>query len=175
MQIYAVGVVCHLGMKISAATLVPSERASKGHAAARQMADKLFIWGSIVGIILGTVQMIALPIITPIFTPIPEVRDAIKVPALISAFIQFVNGPLFVGEGVMVGMGNFKALVSCTLIGASVMIASILSPLGKSLNGVLFSLAAFNLIQAIAMVWHYLKIGPFSKKGRIHSEMKQLE
>lgn len=166
MQIYSVGVVCHIGMKASAATLVPSERAAKGDKAARIMADKLFIWGSIVGIILGIVQMAALPFITPMFTTIPEVREAIKVPALMSAFIQFVNGPLFVGEGVMVGMGKFKEMTLCTLLGASVMVASILSPLGRTLNGVLLSLAAFNSIQAIAMVWHHLKMGPFSKRAK---------
>ncbi len=165
MQIYAIGVVCHIGMKASAASLVPSVRASKGQKAARQMADKLFIWGTIVGIILGTVQMAALPFITPMFTTIPEVREAIKIPALISSFIQFANGPLFVGEGVLVGMGKFKALTSCTLIGASVMIASILSPIGKNLNGVLLSLAAFNAIQAVAMIVHHLKIGPFSERS----------
>jgi Na+-driven multidrug efflux pump len=165
MQLYSVGVVCHIGMKASAATLIPSEKAKNGEEAARQMADKLFVWGSIVGIILGIAQMAVTPILTPMFTTIPEVREAIKVPALITAFIQFANGPLFVGEGVMVGMGKFKALASCTIIGASVMIASILSPLGKTLNGVLLSLAAFNFIQSIAMVWHHLKIGPFSKMG----------
>ena len=166
MQIYAIGVVCHIGMKATAATLVPSEKAKRGDFAARGMADKLFVWGTLLlGIFLGIAQMALLPIITPLFTTIPEVREAIKLPALISTFIQFVNGPLFVGEGVMVGMGKFKALTSCTLIGASVMIASIISPLGKSLNGVLLSLAAFNLIQAVAMVWYYLKIGPFSRKG----------
>mmetsp|Transcript_3816 Transcript_3816/g.4363 ORF Transcript_3816/g.4363 Transcript_3816/m.4363 type:complete len:562 (+) Transcript_3816:173-1858(+) len=164
MQIYSVGVVCHLGMKVSAATLVPSERITNGDDAARLMADKLFVWGSIVGIILGIAQMAALPFLVPLFTTLPEVREAIKVPALISAFIQFVNGPLFVGEGVMVGTGKFKALSSCTIIGASVMIASILSPLGKTLNGVLISLAAFNFIQAFTMVWHHLKLGPFSGK-----------
>jgi len=173
MQMYSVGVVCHVGMKASAAALVPSEKVSKGVDAARIMADKLFIWGSIVGIGLGTAQMIILPFITPMFTTIPEVREAIKFPALITSLIQFMNGPLFVGEGVMVGMGKFKALTSCIIIGASVMVASILSPFGKTLNGVMLSLAAFNCIQAVVMVWYHLKIGPFSKRGRAKSEKGQ--
>lgn len=164
MQIYSVGVVCHLGIKATAATLVPSERSKKGDAAARIMADKLFIWGSIVGVLLGVGQMIALPFLIPMFTTIPELRDAIKIPALISSFIHFVNGPLFAGEGVMVGLGTFKALTSCTILGASIMVSCILSPLGKSLNGILLSLAAFNFFQAGGMVYHYLKKGPLSKK-----------
>jgi len=164
MQIYSIGVVCHLGIKASAATLVPSEKSTKGDDAARQMADKIFVWGSILGIFLGIAQMALLPILVPLFTTVPEVREATKVPALISSLIQFVNGPLFAGEGVMVGLGTFKALTSCTVLGTSIMVSCICSPLGKSLNGILLSLAAFNSIQAVAMVFHYLKMGPLKRK-----------
>lgn len=163
MQIYSVGVVMHLGIKGTAATLVPSERARKGDDAARLMADKIFVWGTILGMILGIVQMAALPLLIPIFTTIPQVRDAIKVPALISSLIQFANGPLFAGEGVMVGLGSFRALTMCTILGASIMVSCIYSPLGQSLNGVLLSLAAFNIFQAVAMVWHHLKYGPLKR------------
>ena len=51
--LYSVGVVCHLGVKATAATLVPAEESKHGTHAAWTMADKLFVWGSIVGIILG--------------------------------------------------------------------------------------------------------------------------
>jgi len=163
MQIYSIGLVCHLGIKASAATLVPSERSTKGDDAARQMADKIFVWGSILGVFLGIAQMALLPVLIPLFTTIPEVREAIKVPALISSLIQFVNGPLFAGEGVMVGLGTFKALTSCTILGTGVMVSCICSPLGKSLNGILISLAAFNVIQAAAMVFHHLKLGPLKR------------
>jgi Na+-driven multidrug efflux pump len=163
MQIYSVGVVMHLGIKATAATLVPSERSKKGDDAARLMADKIFVWGTIVGAILSMVQMVLLPILIPFFTTIPEVRDAIKVPALISSLIQFANGPLFAGEGVMVGLGSFQALTLCTLFGATIKVSCIYSPMGKSLNGILLSLAAFNIFQAVAMVWHHLKMGPLKR------------
>jgi putative MATE family efflux protein len=162
MQIYSVGVVCHLGMKATAATLVPSERSKNGDLAARKMADKMFLHGSILGLLLGFLQMAIIPYLVPIFTTIPEVQDAIKIPALISSFIQFANGPLFAGEGVMVGLQTFKALTLCTMLGSSIMIMSILSPIGSSLNGIFLSLAAFNSVQAIAMVFHHLKKGPLS-------------
>lgn len=162
MQIYSVGVVCHLGVKATAATLVPSERSKNGDLAARKMADKIFLHGSILGLFLGLLQMAIIPYFVPIFTTIPAVQEAIQIPAFISSFIQFVNGPLFAGEGVMVGLQTFKALTLCTMLGASIMIASILSPIGNSLNGIFLSLAAFNSVQAIAMVLHHLKKGPLS-------------
>ena len=163
MQIYSLGVVCHLGIKATAATLIPSERSKNGDDAARRMGDKIFIWGTILGFILALAQMVALPVLIPLFTTIPEVREAIKIPSIISALIHFVNGPLFAGEGVMVGLGTFKALTSCTILGVGVMVSCICSPLGKSLNGILISLAAFNSLQAAAMIFHYLKIGPLKR------------
>lgn len=163
MQIYSLGVVCQLGIKATAATLVPSEKSKNGDDAARRMADRIFSWGCILGLILGATQVAALPFLIPVFTPIAEVREAIKIPSLISAFIHLVNGPLFAGEGVMVGLGTFKALTYCTIFGASVMISCICSPLGKSLNGILISLAAFNSLQAAAMMYHYLNVGPLKR------------
>lgn len=73
-----------------------------------------------------------------------------------------MNGPLFAGEGVMLGLGTFKALAVSTAMGTGIMVASLLSPLGKQLNGILLSLSMFNLFQALAMVYHYLKLGPLA-------------
>jgi len=164
MQIYSVGVVCHLGVQSTAAALIPSTRASDGDDAARAVADRTFVWGSIVGVFLAVTQILALPILVPLFSTIPEVQEAVKVPALISSFIHILNGPLFAGEGVMLGLGTFKALAVSTAMGTGIMVASLVSPLGKSINGILLSIASFNLFQAFAMVIHYLKIGPLAVK-----------
>lgn len=164
MQIYSVGVVCHLGVQSTAAALVPATRASDGDDAARSIADRTFVWGSIVGVALGSIQLLALPILVPMFSTIPEVQEAVKVPALISSFIHILNGPLFAGEGVMLGLGTFKALAVSTAMGTGIMVASIFSPMGRQLNGILLSLASFNLFQAFAMIYHYLKLGPLATK-----------
>lgn len=76
MQIYSVGVVCHLGIQSTAAALVSATRASDGDDAARSIADRTFVWGSIVGIILGMTQVLALPVLVPLFSTIPEVQEA---------------------------------------------------------------------------------------------------
>ena len=57
MQIYSLGVVAHLGIQATAAALVPSARAISGDDAARDVADRIFAWGSILGIILAAVQL----------------------------------------------------------------------------------------------------------------------
>jgi len=165
MQIYSLGVVAHLGVQGTAAALVPSSRAVGGDEAAREVADRIFAWGSILGVILASVQWIVLPMITPWFSPLTEVREAVKGPAMISSFIHLVNGLVFAGEGTMLGLGSFRDLALVTAVGAGVMVSCLASPLGKTLNGVLMSLAAFNLVQGLLVLLHHLRISPLRRRG----------
>jgi len=170
MQIYSVGVVVHLAIQGSAATLVPSARAlcgggDAGNDAARDVADRLFFWGLIVGCFLGALQLAALPKLVPLFSTLPEVQEAIRAPALVSSFIHIINGPLFAGEGCMIGLGQFRALALATSMGVSVMLACLASPLGLRLDGILLSIAAFNFCQAISMIVYHVRIGPLKRRG----------
>ena len=165
MQIYSLGVVAHLGVQGTAAALVPSSRAVGGDNAAREVADRIFVWGSILGAILAAVQWIALPIVTPLFSPLEDVRQAVKGPAAISSFIHLVNGLVFAGEGIMLGLSSFRDLALVTAIGVGVMLGSLASPLGKSLNGVLLSLAAFNLVQGLAVLLHHVRFSSLRRRG----------
>jgi putative MATE family efflux protein len=165
MQIYSLGVVAHLGVQGTAAALIPSSRAMGGDDAARKVADRIFAWGTILGVILASVQWFALPMITPLFSPLAEVRTAVKGPAAISSFIHLVNGLVFAGEGAMLGLGMFRDLALITALGVGVMISCLSSPLGKTLNGVLMSLAAFNLIQGIAVTIHHVRMSPLRRRG----------
>ena len=61
-QIYSLGVVMHLGIQGTAAALVPSARAmggAQGDEAARKIADRIFSWGTLLGVILALVQLVA--------------------------------------------------------------------------------------------------------------------
>lgn len=165
MQIYSLGVVAHLGVQGTAAALVPSSRAMGGDDAARDVADRIFAWGSILGLVLAGVQWFALPMITPWFSPLPEVRAAVKGPAAISSFIHLVNGLVFAGEGTMLGLGSFRDLALITTLGVGTMVSCLASPLGQSLNGVLISLAAFNLVQGLAVTVHHIRISPLRRRG----------
>ena len=174
MQIYSLGVVAHLGVQGTAAALVPSSRAVGGDDAAREVADRIFAWGSILGVVLALVQWFALPVVTQFFSPLPEVRQAVRGPAMISSFIHLVNGLVFAGEGVLLGLGSFKDLALITLLRVAAMISCLMSPLGNSLNGVLISLAAFNLVQGLAVTLHHVRFSPLRRRGfKLFSAQKQ--
>lgn len=165
MQIYSLGVVAHLGVQGTAAALVPSSKAVGGIDAAREVADRIFAWGMILGVILAAVQWLALPVITPLFSPLPEVRQAVRGPAAISSFIHLVNGLVFAGEGTMLGLRAFRDLALVTAVGVGVMVSCLSSPLGQTLNGVLLSLAAFNVVQGLGVTLHHVRFSQLRRRG----------
>jgi len=165
MQIYYLGVVIHLAIQSTAAALVPSAKAMSGDQAARKVADRIFFWASITGFAISACQLAALPVLVPLFSTLPEVQEAVKIPAILSSLIHLLNGPVFAGEGVMLGLGTFGALASVTAIGVSAMFAILLSPLGKTLDGILISIAAFSFLQAIGVFVHYIRFGPLRRRG----------
>ena len=88
MQVYSIGIVMHVAMQGTAAALVPSSMAKSGKRKARQVADRMFTWCSIVGVVLGLSQFLALPKLVPLFSPIAEVQNAVKTPALIASHAE---------------------------------------------------------------------------------------
>lgn len=162
MQVYSVGVVLQIAVQSTAAALVPS---AQDDDEARRVADRCFAWGTTVGVLLCAAQYALLPRVVPSFSPLPEVREAVRAPAALSSLLHLVNGPVFAGEGCMLGLGAFKALATVTLLGVGVMVGCIqCTPLGRRLDGILWSLAAFSAFQAVGVVLYHLRIGPLARK-----------
>jgi Na+-driven multidrug efflux pump len=163
MQIYSVGIICLVGMQNAAAALVPSFRAKEGIDSARQCADRLLGWSSLVGLMLGLGQFFLLPVLVPLFSTLDNVQDAVRMPALIASFIHVVNGPILAGEGIMIGTGRFLdlALITCGYI-ASMVVCLMFTPLGHRLDGIMWSILLSSIVQQIGVVGHYLKVGPLA-------------
>lgn len=165
MQIYTLGVVIQLAMQTSAAALVPAAREKDGDDRARDLADRLMVWGCITGVSLCVLHLLALPLVTPLFTPRADIQAAVRGPGIITALIQLLNGPIFAGEGLMLGMGQYKDLAVLTSLGVILMLALLSSPfLGTGLNAVVISLAGFHAVQSIGVVLHHLKRGPLARR-----------
>jgi Na+-driven multidrug efflux pump len=192
MQMYILGVVVHVALQGTAAALVPAALAQKslginttetstssstttsqhspsavavvgdGKERARQVADRTFGWGILVGIMLAVAQYVALPFLVPLFSTLPQVQEAVRRPALLLSLLHIVNGPVFVGEGIMLGLGSFRDLLLVTGVGILTMVACLASPLGARLDGILMSFVIFSAVQAVGVLAHYLRIGPLA-------------
>jgi len=172
MQIYSIGIITLVGMQNAAAALVPSFRGAKDvedestrDQNARDAADRLFGWSSLVGLGLGIGQLALLPVLVPIFSTLPEVQEAVKMPSLIAALIHVVNGPVLAGEGIMMGVGAYKDLAIVTMGYIATMVACLsFTPLGQRLDGIMWSILLSSMVQQIGVVTHYLKFGPLAIK-----------
>ena len=159
---HSVGIVIHIAFQGTAAALVPSTLSKSGPKAARRVADRLFVWNTLVGLLLGVTQFLTLPILVPLFSTLPAVQQAVRGPALLLSILHVLNGPVFAGEGVLLGLGSFRDLMLITAGGIATMIACLKSPMATGLDGILGSFLVFTVVQAVAVVWHYLKLGPLA-------------
>ena len=164
MQVYSLGIVVQLAIQATSATLVSSAKASEGGIPeARKVADRIFGWGALIGILQGILQIVIVPKILPLFSTLPEVIEAARYPSLIMSLVHVTNGIIFPGEGCMLGLGSVRDLAIITGVGVGVMVACLSSSLGKRVEGIVLSILAFHLVEAVIMIWHYLKIGPLRK------------
>eukprot|EP00549_Striatella_unipunctata_P026066 CAMPEP_0118719848 /NCGR_PEP_ID=MMETSP0800-20121206/29752_1 /TAXON_ID=210618 ORGANISM="Striatella unipunctata, Strain CCMP2910" /NCGR_SAMPLE_ID=MMETSP0800 /ASSEMBLY_ACC=CAM_ASM_000638 /LENGTH=185 /DNA_ID=CAMNT_0006627361 /DNA_START=537 /DNA_END=1094 /DNA_ORIENTATION=+ len=166
MQMYTVGFVAHVAMQGAAAALVPSSLARSGRKEARVVADRLYLWSLLVGLFIGMAQYFSLPYLIPLFSTLPEVQEAVRVPSTIACIIHVINGPRFAGEGILLGLGCFRDLTLVTVMGISIMVSTLASPLGKGLEGIMWCNLIFCAYQAISLCGHYSFFGPLSQRKR---------
>jgi len=180
MQIYSVGIIALVGMQSAAAALVPSfwgakdvSDPSQRDQNAREAADRMLGWSTLVGLGLGIGQILLLPVLVPLFSTLPEVREAVKMPSLIASLIHVVNGPVLAGEGIMMGVGAYKALAMVTMGYVVSMFGCLtFTPLGKRLDGIMWSILIASIVQQIGVVGHHLKVGPLAVKKRKKSNVE---
>ena len=164
MQMYSIGIVIHVAIQGTAATLVPSTLSKKGLPAARNIADRIFVWGTLIGILLGLTQYLALPILIPLFSTLPEVKNAVRSPAIIASVLHAINGPVFAGEGAMLGTGQYRDLAMMTALSVTTNVALINSPLGNRLDGILMSMAFSWSIHGLLVLIHHFRVGSLSER-----------
>lgn len=174
-QVFQVGGIVLLALSVVAQTVVPNELIEQvdkstgklrgGKRAAKTVVNRLMSWGFVLGCLLGSLQLLMLPLLQQ-SSPLLEVRQAAVIPSILASVYQIMNGLVFIGEGVMIGTGNFMQLSIGTVVST---IASIISlntlPKMFGLTGVWMSFGVFNVFR-LASVWiHQTKNGPLAERN----------
>jgi len=174
-QVFQVGGIVLLALSVVAQTVVPNELIEQvdkstgklrgGKRAAKTVVNRLMSWGFVLGCLLGSLQLLLLPLLQQ-SSPLPAVRQAAVIPSILASVYQIMNGLVFIGEGVMIGTGNFMQLSIGTVVST---IASIISlntlPKMFGLTGVWMSFGVFNVFR-LASVWiHQTKNGPLAERN----------
>ena len=171
-QLWQLGGVFLLAMSSVASIIVPSEvtikvREGKSKVvalqSARAAANRLLSWGLVLGAVLGILQVACLPLLN-VFSPLPEVQKAARMPSIIAAALQLMNGVVFIGEGIQQGNQCFSQLAFTSAIAAAGMLLS-LKTFGGTLAGVWGSFAVFNFIRLVGVLHHHFYDGPLSNRN----------
>ena len=171
-QLWQLGGVFLLAMSTVASIIVPSEVSkvmkqgrSKVEAleSSRAAANRLLSWGIILGAVLAVLQIACLPLLN-VFSPLPSVQEAARLPSIIGAALQLLNGAVFIGEGIQQGNQYFTQLAAVSGVAAGGMLIS-LRLFGGTLTGVWGSFAVFNFIRLAGVLFHHFYDGPLARRN----------
>ena len=174
-KVFQLGGIVLLALSTVAQTVVPSdmvERVDKtlkrrigGKKYAKWTVDRLMSWGLLLGIGLGSLQLILLPVIQQ-STPLQSVREASRNPAILGSIYQIINGMVFIGEGVMVGSGSFLQLSLSTVIATDGCLWALrVFPPIYGLTGVWMGFGVFNMLRLGGVFLHQRINGPLAPKN----------
>ena len=164
-QMFQLGVIAILALSTLAAILIPQRinaaaAGEGGKLEAKKVADRLLVWGFLLGCLLGGLQACSLPLLK-FFTPLQGVQDMAKLPVLIGAVQMPLNGLVFVCEGLMQGHQAFLRLAGGMFVSTGLMIGA-LKMWGNSLEGVWFCFFVFNISRLAFGLRHHLVDGPLA-------------
>ncbi|KAL3794989.1 hypothetical protein ACHAW5_002158 [Stephanodiscus triporus] len=174
-QVFQLGGIVLLALSTVAQTIVPNELIEKvdsstgkrygGKRAAKNVVNRLMSWGFVLGIFLGALQLLLLPVLQK-SSPLEAVREAAVIPSILGSVYQMINGLVFIGEGVMVGCGDFLQLSISTVVATVAALIS-LNTLPKifGLTGVWMSFGVFNSCRLFGVWLHQTKYGPLSESA----------
>lgn len=181
-QTFQIGGIVLLALSTVAQTVVPNAMAEKidkktgeksgGMFAAKAAANRLMSWGFLLGSLLGALQVILLPYMNKA-TPIQAVREAAYTPAILASVYQIFNGMVFIGEGIMIGCGNFMQLSLSTIVATSATLLALRElPKLYGLTGVWMSFGVFNTLRLLGVVLHQTRNAPIASRNLRRSEDK---
>ena len=174
-QTFQLGGIVLLALSTVAQTIVPNELIEKvdistgktygGKRAAKNVVNRLMSWGFVLGCGLGGLQLLLLPLLQK-SSPLEAVREAAVIPSILASVYQIINGLVFIGEGCMVGCGDFLQLSLSTIVATVAALISLNTlPNVFGLTGVWLSFGVFNSFR-LAGVWlHQTRYGPLSERA----------
>mmetsp|Transcript_3881 Transcript_3881/g.5607 ORF Transcript_3881/g.5607 Transcript_3881/m.5607 type:complete len:610 (+) Transcript_3881:369-2198(+) len=174
-QTFQIGGIVLLALSTVAQTIVPNVMIERyddetgetegGIEDAKATVNRLMTWGFVLGCSLGALQIGVLPLLHK-STPLQAVRDAALVPSYLASVYQIINGLVFIGEGVMVGCGNFMQLSISTVIATVGCLWALRTfPPIFGLTGVWMGFGVFNSLR-LAGVWlHQTRNGPLAPRN----------
>jgi len=153
---------------VAAQGLVPTAMASGGSTNAREVANRLLLWGGAGGCLTGVLLGAGATAIPAIFTDSAEVQHTAQPLIVLIAVLQPLAGLVFTWDGIFQGLEDYSYLAVAMAISAGLTIATLeAGPLDSSLEGVWLCFSLFLVLRAAGLVWRYwTPAGPLDANER---------
>ena len=174
-QTFQVGGIVLLALSTVAQTIIPNDLVERydedekrmvgGKLVAKGTVNRLMSWGFLLGTGLGALQLLLLPLLHK-SNPLKEVQEAARLPSILASVYQVANGLVFIGEGIMVGCGNFMQLSISTIIATIGCLWALNAfPPVYGLTGVWMSFGVFNSLRLLGVWYHQAYHGPLANRN----------
>lgn len=144
----------------SSSSTSPEERLYTKLIAVRQIANRLYLWGIVLGILLAGLQILSIYTIGW-FTKLPHVHEKIIQPLLIGAGMQFLHAIVWIGEGIQQGTEDFQSLAIATIVG-SIGMMSMIYWKGYSISNIWLSFGVLGMVRLCGVLYHHFIAGPLA-------------
>jgi Na+-driven multidrug efflux pump len=155
LQIWLVAAMIADSLAIAGQAMVGASAGSGDRERVDEVSRRLLIWGLGIGVGMAGLMMVGAPMLTPLV-------DSAAVGALVVATIPVVAwmmpvaSPLFVADGIFFGLLALSSIVASTATGAALAIGLILlTPLGQSLDGIWWAIAAMLVARSVVFLFAY--------------------
>ncbi len=143
---------------VAAQALVATAAGRATGPSAREVANRLLLWGFALGVVQALAFLLAKPLLISLFTNDPGVIAALEQVYPFVVLVQPLNSLVFVLDGVFMGAEQFRFLARAMLIaaaGASALLLLVL-PLGWGLVGVWWGMTALMALRGVTLLHRYL-------------------
>jgi len=154
-------------LAVAAQALVSKHLGANDPDAARAVSNRLLQWGLLVGVGLGLGFAALQPILPGFFTDDPATVTAVLGVFSFVAFLQPLNGLVFVGDGIYMGAEAFGYLAKAMLAsaGSAAVVLLLVKPMGWGLDGVWWGLTVLMAVRAVTLAVPYVRGRLFRNAG----------
>jgi MATE family multidrug resistance protein len=155
MQVWLLAAMVADAFAIAAQALIGEAVGGGDSARVDRLSARLLGWGVATGVALLVAFVIGAPALDLLIED-PEAAALAVSAAAVAGWMMPVGAPLFVADGIFFGILAFGSIILSTAVGAAVLVALITAtPLGETLDGIWWAIAAMLVARGLVFVFAY--------------------
>ncbi|HEY6627702.1 MAG TPA: MATE family efflux transporter [Acidimicrobiia bacterium] len=155
LQVWLIAAMIADSLAIAGQAMVGTSAGSGDRQGVEEVSRRLLFWGAAVGVVMTGALLVGAPLLGPLVGS-AQVAALVVATIPVVAWMMPVAAPLFVADGIFFGLLALWSIVASTATGAVLAIGLItLTPMGDTLNGIWWAIAAMLVARSLVFVFAY--------------------